>query len=303
MFEIAYESRKLTITDSEISQTFVYHICEDQLITAPDPTVEDPILIDPATYDPQFGVFFTPNDDMAVLNYIYNNFPDTRDFYLPTGIITLVLNRLESIEKTDGGWEVTLTYALPSGLKNLENYVQFGFSTNGGEEQVQKAISVKSRATRPGVGLAPPETYGFLGVTDKTVEGINLPATQLSFNITGYFEPTIWGTSILPILTGLGRHYNNALFYGFPAGEILFEYAEGQGEAMKVVPITFYFTHSPNINGVADPPFSTPLTMLGHDYVQYLKGQQETNGTVLLLPNWREVVQVHYPGNFNLLGI
>jgi len=291
MFEIAYESRKWSFSDSEITQTFEYHICEQDL------------LVDPETYDPTFGVFFTPNDDMALADYIYANFPDSRDFNTPGGIVTLVINKIDAVQKVDNGWQVTLTYALPSGLKNLENYIQFGFSTNGGEVQIQKAISVKSRSTRPGVGLSPPETYGFLGVTDKTVECINLPATQLSFNITGYFPPEVWGTALLGVFTGLGRRYNASTFYGFPPGEILFEYAEGQGEAMKVIPVTFYFTHSPNINGVADPPFSTPLTMLGHDYVQYLKGQQETNGTVLLLPNWREVVQVRFPGNLNLLGI
>ncbi len=292
MFEIAYESRKFTVTDSDISQTIVYHICEDD------------IAIDPEYWDPTFGNFFTPNDDMALAHFIYSNFPDSREFLVSqTQSITLFIRQTDAVQKVDGGWEVTLTYGLPSGLKQLENYIQFGFSTNGGEIQMQRAITVKNRTTRPGVGLSPPETYGFLGVSDKTVEGISLPATQLSFNITGYFPPEVWGTALIALFTGLGRHYNNSTFYGFPPGEVLFEYAAGQGEAMKVIPVTFYFTHSPNINGVADPPFSTPLTMLGHDYVQYLKGRQETNGTVLLLPNWREVVQVRYPGNLNLLGI
>ncbi len=288
-FELAYESRRFTQTRDETTQTFEYYIC--------DP----PLISDQEAWDGTYGVFFTPNDDVAILQFIYDNFPDSRTFLTSLGPVELYINELSGAEQVDGGWKVTITYSLPEKEQN-SSHVQFGFSTNGDTSHISRAISQRSIVAASGSSLIPPITYGLIGVGKETIEGIDISDAGLAFSITGYFDPSVWSTSVMLTYASLSKTYNNATFYGFPAGSVLFDYCDANSEAFKFVPVTFNFIYKPNISAVADPPFAA-LTMLGHDIVDYLYDNQTSNSAQILLPRYRQVLQVRYPGNFDLLGV
>ncbi len=288
-FEIGYESRRFSQTRDGTTQTFEYYICEPDAIS------------DQTAWDAIYGSFFTPNDDINILQYIYDNFPDSRVFPTSLGDVTLYINEISGVEQVDGGWKVTLTYSLPEKEQN-STHIQFGFSTNGETSHISTAISQRSIVSRTGSSLIPPETYRLIGVGKETIEGIDLTDPGLSFNITGYFDPSIWTTSVMLTYASLSKTYNNATFYGFPAGSVLFDYCDANSEAFKYVPVTFNFIYKPNISAVADPPFSS-LTMFGHDIVDYLYDPKITNSSQILQPTYRQVMQVRNPGNFDLLGI
>jgi len=286
-FEVAYESRKWTINRETTTQTIVYYICRDSIVTS--------------GLDATYGAFFTPNDDVAVANFVYANFPDTRLFPTNAGNVLLYINEISAVEEVDNGWTVTLTYSPPE-KEDRSGYVQFGFSTNGETTHVSKAISQRNIVARSGSGLVPPQTYGYIGQSANGFEGIDLSSSGLSFNITGYFDPTVWSTSVMSTYTALSKCYNDDVFYGFPAGEVLLDYVDAQGEAFKYVPVTFYFIHQPNISGATDPGFAS-LTMLGHDIVDYGYLKAVDNSQQISWPVYRQVLQVRNPGNFDLLGI
>lgn len=287
-FEVAYESRKWSIDRTTTSQTIVYYICRDSIVTT--------------GLDTTYGAFFTPNDDVAVANFIYANFPDTRTFPTPNGDVVLYINEISAVEEVDNGWTVTITYSPPEAEDRGGGYVQFGFSTNGETVHTNKGISQRSIVTPTGSGLIPPATYNHIGQSANGWEGMDITSSGLSFNITGYFSPIIWSTSIMLTYTALSKRYNDDVFYGFPAGEVLLDYVDAQGEAFKYVPVTFYFIHQPNIVAVADAPFSA-LTMLGHDIADYGFLKSVSNSQPIMRPVYRQVLQVRYPGNFDLLGI
>lgn len=287
-YEIAYESRKWTIGRDSTTQTFVYHICDEDL-----------------EMDDAYGEFFAPNDDVGLALFIFQVFPDSRIFTLSGGPIVLFVSQISAEERADG-WEVTITYELPDAQQLQEDddstYIQFGFSTSGDTLHVSRSISVRNQEKRTDLTDGPPETYGLIGATKDTVEGVDISAPGLSFNITGYYSPVIWNTSILLTFSALTKTYNNALFYGFPAGEILLDNVEAQGEIGKFTPVTFHFIHQPNINAAADTPFPV-LTALGHDVIDYRYLQEVDENNLVQWPAYRYVHQVRQPGNFNLLGI
>lgn len=286
-YEIAYESRKWTQTYTDTTETFVYHICNEDL-----------------EMDNFYGEFHAPNDDIGLALFIYSIFPDTRTFITPSGSITLFLTQIEAFQTTDDGWSVTLTYGPPQidQPKLIGNYVQFAFSTNGDTKKITRSHSVRNSAKRTDITTNIPETYGLIGASKDSVEGADLSDAGLSFSLTGYYESDIWNTSIILLFTTLTKTYNNALFYGFPAGEVLLDNIEAQGQAYKTVPVTFHFIHQPNANGILDLPFP-PLIALGHDLIDYRYMPEVNSDALVQWPAFRYVHQVRHPGNFNLLGI
>lgn len=285
--EIAYESRKWVQGRDSTTQTFVYHICQADLDQA----------------DIDYGAFFSPNDDVGLAKFVYANFPATRNFVSDLFDIVLFIEEVKAEERSDG-WMLTLTYSLPDGrqAQMFGGYVQMSFNTNGETTNVKRAHTVVNKASRLDISTLPPETYGLIGATKDGVEGVDIADPGLSFTITAYYTPQIWDTSVAVVLSALSKTYNSAIFYGFPPGEVLLDYVDAQGEAYKMVPVTFYFTRKPNIVAVADLPFP-PLTMLGHDIVDYLYEKSVDNSKQVIWPSHRQVLRVRYPGNFNLLGI
>jgi hypothetical protein len=287
LLEIAYQSRKWEQGRDSTSQTFVYHLCNADLDQA----------------DVDYGAFFAPNDDVGLAKYVYANFPATRNFVTPDFDIVLFISSIKAEEKADG-WELTLTYSLPDGRQAtmFGGYVQLAYNTNGETTNIKMAKSVQSIVSRTDISTLPPETYGLIGATKDGIEGIDISDPGLSFSITAYYTPLVWNSSVALVLAGLTKTYNNALFYGFPAGEVLLDYVDAQGEAYKMVPVTFYFIRKPNLVNVPNLPFP-PLTMLGHDVLDYLYEKAADNNKQVIWPSHRKVLRVRDPGNFNLLGV
>ena len=282
-------SRTWEITDQDITQRINITVCDDNL----------------AADDLTYGTFWTPNDDIAAAKYIYDNIPTFRVFILNDGSpITLYLSSSRGEDLGGGTWRVELVYTLPQDeqLNNI-NYVKFGLTTSGGQKKISKSISVRSTDTRTGSSLTPPNTYNIIGASDKKVEGTTILTEALKFNITAYFTPDVWNTSVLLGLRTLTTRYNNNVFYGFAAGEIVFEYATASGEAYKLTPVTYHFIYQPNYNGEPDEGFP-PLFALGHDHIEYsFLDDVDPAGLPVRVPHFRRVHQVYKPGNLSLLGI
>lgn len=292
-YEVALESRKWTQTISDTTETFVYETYDEDL-----------------EMDDSYGEFFAPNDDVGLAKFIYQVFPTVRTFTTPYGDIDLFLNQIDAAQRTEDGWVITLTYGTPEpeNQQLVGQYVQLGFNTNGDSIHVTRSIAVRNQVAR--LDMNPeqdpefpiPETYRLIGATKDTVEGIDISDAGLNFSITGYYTSDIWSTSVLLTFTALTKTYNNALFYGLPAGEVLLDQVEAQGEIIRVTPVTFSFKHSPNQNAVADLPFPA-LTALGHDYIDYRYLPKVSEQSLVSWPAFRYVHQIRNPGNFNLLGI
>ena len=106
----------------------------------------------------------------------------------------------------------------------------------------------------------------------------------------------------MPVLYNLQGNYNNATFYGFAAGEVLFLSASAQGSQFGLISLTYNFSAKPNANGITDSPFGV-LYALGHDIIDYLGVRDVDAQFPIQVPIFRYVHQVAYPVNFTLLGL
>lgn len=288
------DSRGFNITTDSITQTFVYRICLDE---------------DLDQDDGDFGAFFTPNDDAGLALFAYSTFPSFRTFPL-TASTTISLYLLGISAKEDSsGWIITLTYGIPpldqadggSGL-----YVQFGLEIGAGTYHINKSLEVVDAdpwdLEDDDDEEEPPDNYGLIGLNKDKIEGADILAKGLKFNITGYYTADIWSISVLLTFYSLQATYNNATFKGFSAGEVLLESISAQGDQYKLIPVTFSFVAKPNISGLVDLPFPT-LTALGHHLVDYSYIDDPDNDFPIQIPKFRYIHRVYEPGNFSLLGI
>jgi len=267
----------------------IFHICGETMIES----------------DITFGIFWQPNDDIALARYVFDNFPDFRIFILSTGNpITLFISEFRAeMGRTPGEYTIFLTYSIPEDAElDIINYVKFGFDTSGGTEKYLKAITTKSAEARIGSTLLPPDNFGTVGASMDKIDGGDRVTSLLKFNITAYFTPLAWSTAVLNLLSDMTATYNNSLFYGFPAGEVLLEHVDAQGENFKLIPISYHFIHKRNANGIPDLPFP-PLFALGHDEIDYSFANVIDQNLPIRIPHFRYVHQKYYPSNFALLGI
>lgn len=283
--EVLGASRGYSITTDSITQTFVYKICNENL--------------DKSGYDDSdFGVFFSPNDDVSLAQYVYATFPAFRAFPIDAAgtPIILYLTEHSAVQLVDDVWQVTLTYSLPP--QEESDYIQFGIDLGGETIRVQKSIGVRYSSVRTGSSLTVPDIKNFIG----RGEGADIVAKGLNFNITRYIPAATWSTGILATLYTLQGNYNNATFYGFAAGEVLFVSASAQGSQFGLTSLTYNFSAKPNANGITDAPFPA-LYALGHDIIDYLGVRDVDAQFPIQVPVFRYVHQVAYPVNFALLGV
>lgn len=283
--ELDGQSRGYSVTTDSITQTFVYKICFEDLDES----------------DVTYGAFFTPNDDVGIAKFVYATFPIYRNFPISTTEDIILFLTAHSATSQGDEWTVTLTYSNPPPSQG-GMYVQFGIELGGNTQKISRALEDVSASVNTSLAVTAPDTYRFIGVTKDSVEGADIPSRSLSFHITAYYTPDIWDTTILTTMYNLISTYNNALFYGFAAGEVLLLNITAEGDQYKMVPVTFRFDAKPNLNGVADAPYPV-LTALGHHLIEYSHGQAIDQNYPIRLPRYRYVRRVFDPGNFNLLGL
>lgn len=285
--ELEGESRGYSVTNDSVTQTFVYRICNE----------------DTDESDDEFGAFFAPNDDVGIAKFVYATFPVFRVFPISvTENITLYITS-HSAKEDSSGWVITLVYGIPTGDAADPTYVQFGIDFGGETLHINKGISVLNSASRTGSSLTPPETYGLIGVTNQDVTGVDIVGKGLNFNITSYFDASVWSIPILQTFYTIQGTVNAGPFYGFKAGEVLCLSISAQGDSSyKKVPVTFNFNAKPNVVNLPDYGFAN-LTANGQDIVDYLYSKAVDENSPVQWPTHRFVHRVYERTNFNLLGI
>lgn len=185
------------------------------------------------------------------------------------------------------------------------------FTTGGGTTKIYQALATVS-GTRSleaiAAGRVLKDHHGAINVTDENgAEGVDIvsPNGEWSLDVRRN-RVTLAYFRTLFALTGT---VNNARFWGFNAGELLYMGAEGRFSVSDLWQITHKFAFSPNrlnvavskdINGVAQ------ITVPGKKGWEYLWVQYFTRfdgGTKVVRPEAAYVQQVYESANFALLEI
>jgi hypothetical protein len=203
-----------------------------------------------------------------------------------------------------GIWDIDVEYSTPEKQEPQAGAYKWAFDTTGQTKKVTQAITHVATYAAPGRSAI--DHHGAIGVTDDSVEGVDVPdrafkwpeTWQLPLGSYGFFYSTILGE-----LTG---RVNNTYFRGFPAYTVRFDGATGgpSQQDPTLLEITFNFSVSPSETDLVVGDI-TGINKLGWDYlwVRYESTDDDTAKKTTPKPIQVEVDRVLTSFNFALLGI
>ena len=210
-------------------------------------------------------------------------------------------------EHTDKHWRGEANYVSRS--VDGEEVVPdtFSFDTTGGMQHITSSENTTSFAL---AGQIAPDFQGAIGVSDKSVAGVDIVTPVYNFSKTVRKDNSILNQEYLVSLAQLTGKVNDAPFLGFEAGEVLFRGASGSVEQINGVnvdgksDITFLFSASPNRSSYSIGAI-TGISKKGWDY-QWVRYQYDTDDTAKKLiqkPLAVYIEEVCKKGAFGILGI
>lgn len=240
-----HPSRGFDFTRDSASQKFNFFVCGN--------------FYEEATIDPILG----PQDDLQVLEAVYDFVPIYRSFATYTGeISTLRIDQVTIEQVLHDKWRVQCVYSLSpenvgeQGDPNkgdyqqwTQNFVQLGFNVASQQENVKMSLATFACQKAFGVGGAVPYPAfkpAPIGLTTDGAEGTSVYKRLFSFNITSYFQPKQLDFQYVRRLFRIATTLNAKTFLGFPRGSVLFLEASGSGDVYSEVPVTFDFQVQPN---------------------------------------------------------
>jgi len=196
-------------------------------------------------------------------------------------------------------WEGEVSWGLIEPPQTGESLLSF--DTSGGQAHITQSLGTVGYAP---LGQTPPNFYGAIGVTENSVEGVDIPFGGFNFSYTHYFDASAVTNAYLLTLSALSYHVNNAPFKGFAAGEVLYLYASGSQRGQDQWEISYKFTASPNAIGLTVGSI-TGIAKPGHHYLwtRYQDVEDTTAKRLVKRPIAAYVEQVYEYADLSLLGI
>ncbi len=156
-------------------------------------------------------------------------------------------------------------------------------------------------------GPVSPEFLRSIGVQDGNVNGCDILSPSGNLQVTKVFDnATVFGGTWVQDRADLRCTTNDATFYGFEAGSLLFVRMSFTIRNNGDVPVTFQFQHRANVNEQTAVSL-TPIPKKGHQYMwtQY-DTQEDTTGTDTVLTKkaiGQYVATVYHESDFSTLDI
>ena len=200
----------------------------------------------------------------------------------------------------NGHWVVTVRYGADSPIEAGDSVVSF--ETGGGTEHITQSRETISATAAAGTA---PDYKGAIGVTDDSVEGVDVTVPVYNWSETHYLAADTVDQAYRIAVANLTGMYNDAEFRGFPAGEVQFMGATGTKRDEEKWEITFRFAQSPNRTDIDIGGVITVPTKLGWHYlwVRYADTEDDTAKRIVKRPVAAYVERVSEAGDFGNLGI
>jgi hypothetical protein len=215
---------------------------------------------------------------------------------LPGQIGDLYLESYHLVHLGGGVWEGTARYAPPV------SETTFSFETGGGSQHIVQSIA--NIARYPAAGGTAPDFRGAIGVTNDSVEGVDIQVPIYTFSESHIILNELVTQAYKLTLFQLTGKVNTAGFKGFARGEVLFLGASGSKRGFDDWEITFRFAASPNatnlnIGGIGG------INKEGWQYlwIRYEDEEDVSAKTLIKRPSAIYIEQVYNYGDFALMGI
>lgn len=198
--------------------------------------------------------------------------PDVISFLsneLPRTYGNLRLTGFDPSRLAKGLYEVDASYGMYvrrfSGVPALEsntgaNSYTFSFSTGGATYKLMHAKEQTS------YGTSPVDIGDLINWNGQTADGIDVVGPKLSITIRKRMQGAIITLPYIRTVVNLTGKTNNAAYFGFAAGELLFLGADGSMVPGGDTELTFNFAAAPNVAS-ATINGETVTDIGGHDYI------------------------------------
>ncbi len=173
------------------------------------------------------------------------------------------------------------------------------FSFEIGIENIKMLCNLATVSQGAISGRVAPNHKGLIGVTDKGVEGVDVPTPTYAFSEVHYFANSAITNTYKNTLSRLVGTVNNASFRGYAAGEVLTTGVSGSVRGSDLWQLRFSWQVSPNAVNLPVGDM-TVASKRGWDYleVHYDETEDTTNKVVFKTP-----VCVHDPPGVAVCGL
>lgn len=265
----------------------------------------------PVTVEEKFASRASTTGSSASIDLVYTARGSNDDLEIKTAINTISPVSYDGLPRQsvtiepvgDLLWEGTVRYSLSSKTSPTPTGEStFSFDTGGGSRHITQSLVTVSGYAPP--GQTPPDFKGAIGVTEDSVDGVDITVPIYNFTETHYLPDTQVTDLYKGVLFSLTGKVNNALFRGFAAGECLFLGASGSKRSDSDWEISFRFASSPNATDLTVGEI-TGIAKKGWEYlwVRYADAVDDLAKTLIKKPAAAYVEQVYSYGDFVLLGI
>ena len=232
------------------------------------------------------------SDDMQALTLVANSTPETYQGF-SRRTIELDPEWVDTVAG-DGRWKVTVRYGL------IET--AFSFDTGGGTQHVTQSLQTVEAKAIP--GKTPPNFKGAIGVTNQSVEGVDIVIPVYNWSETHHLASSVVTQDYRRKLFQLTGKVNSAYFKGHDPGECLFRGARGAKRSTTDWEISFTFAGSPNRTNLQVGDI-TGIDKKGWQYLWVLYDDAEDTDAKRLVkrPAAAYVEKVYESGDFADLGI
>ncbi len=231
-------------------------------------------------------------DEGAALSLLYSTSPG---MFLEIPRLTWDITAI-----TDDMWYGEVQYGYS--YKQQTGARMYQFDTGGGRQHITQSISTVSRYGR--AGKTPPNFYGAIGVSQNSVNGVDIVVPVFNFSEVNYETAGQVTDAYKQTLRSLTGRVNNAAWSGYEAGEVLFLGASGSMRAGGDWEMTYKFASSPNMTNITVGDI-TGIAKKGWEYlwVQYVDDEDTTAQSIIKRPHSVHIEQVYPYGDFSLLHV
>jgi hypothetical protein len=196
-------------------------------------------------------------------------------------------------------WIGTVYYGVNSSQPAGTSFYQF--DTGGGSQHITQSISTIQRYA-PAGGTAPNHA-GAIGVTDKSIEGVDIVIPVFNFSEVHYLSDATVSSKQATYFSLTGK-VNSATYKGYAAGELLFLGASGSKRDRDDWEMTFRFSASPNKTNLTVGTI-TGIAKKGWEYlwVQYEEDSDNDAKSLVKKPLAVHIEQVYDYADLNGLGV
>lgn len=178
----------------------------------------------------------------------------------------------------------------------------YQFDTGGGSQHITQSLRTVRRYARPGFMAG--NFKGAIGVTNDSVEGVDITVPVYSFSEVHYKKKAFVDDSYKSTLFALTGTVNNRTFRKYNPGEVLFLGAGGTKRGSDDWELTYRFAASPNMSGMIVGDIEG-ISKGGWEYlwVQYADQEDENAQTLIKQPISVHIEQVYPYKNFDQLRL